>query len=327
MRYIMYGAGAIGATIGARLFEAGHEVVLIARGEHARAMERDGLRFGTPAGEVTLRIPVAEHPARIAWRDDDVVFLTMKSQDTASALHDLAAAAPEHVAVVCAQNGVENERQTLRRFANVHAMCIMLPATYLEPGVVFAHGVPQTGILDVGRYPSGSDEVDAQIARDLEGAHFSSEPRADVMRWKYTKLLMNLGNALEAACGRAARASALFARAKAEAVACFDAAGIAFASDEEDAARRAGRMAIHTGGTVEHRGGSSWQSLVRGTGSIEADYLNGEIVLLGRLHGVPTPVNAMLQRLANRMAVERIAPGSLQLADLEAELLASAPAG
>jgi 2-dehydropantoate 2-reductase len=324
MRYVMYGAGAIGATIGARLFEAGHEVVLIARGEHARAMERDGLRFGTPTGEATLRIPVVEHPTRIAWRDDDVVFLTMKSQDTESALHDLCTAAPQHVAVVCAQNGVENERRAVRRFPNVHAMCIMLPATYLEPGVVFAHGVPRTGILDLGRYPAGSDDVDARIARDLERANFSSEPRVDIMRWKYAKLLMNLSNALEAACGGGARETALFARAKAEAIACFGSAGIPFVSDEEDAARRAGRLAVHTGGAVEHRGSSSWQSLVRGTGSIEADYLNGEIVLLGRLHGVPTPVNAMLQRVANRMVVERIAPGSLRITDLDAELLASA---
>jgi 2-dehydropantoate 2-reductase len=321
----MYGAGAIGATIGARLFEAGHEVVLIARGEHARVMERDGLRFGTPAGEATLRIPIAEHPANIAWRDDDVVLLTMKGQDTASALLDLNAAAPERIAVVCAQNGVENERAALRRFANVHAMCIMLPATYLEPGVVYAHGVPNTGILDLGRYPGGIDELDVRIAHDLEGAHFSSEPREDVMRWKYTKLLMNLGNALEAACGRSARESALFARAKTEALACFEAAGIAYASDEEDAARRNGRLAIHSGGAVQHRGGSSWQSLERGTGSIEVDYLNGEVVLIGRIAGVPTPVNAMLQRLANRMAAERIAPGSLKVADLDAELLASGP--
>jgi 2-dehydropantoate 2-reductase len=57
-------------------------------------------------------------------------------------------------------------------------------------------------------------------------------------------------------------------------------------------------------------GGSSWQSLTRGTGSIEADYLNGEIVLLGREHGVPTPVNEVLQRLANQAARERQAPGS-----------------
>ncbi|WUJ19490.1 hypothetical protein OHS70_07955 [Streptomyces sp. NBC_00390] len=41
-------------------------------------------------------------------------------------------------------------------------------------------------------------------------------------------------------------------------------------------------------------GGSTWQSLVRGTGSIETDHLNGEMVLLGRQQGVPTPVNEVL---------------------------------
>jgi 2-dehydropantoate 2-reductase len=65
---------------------------------------------------------------------------------------------------------------------------------------------------------------------------------------------------------------------------------------------------------------SSWQSLARGTGTIEADYLNGEIVLLGRLYGVPTPVNVLLQQVANRMAREGLPPGSMTVADLEAQL-------
>ena len=62
--------------------------------------------------------------------------------------------------------------------------------------------------------------------------------------------------------------------------------------------------------------GSSWQSLARGTGNIEADWLNGEIVLLGRLHGVATPVNELLRSTANRMATEGIAPGSIAAEDL-----------
>jgi 2-dehydropantoate 2-reductase len=63
-------------------------------------------------------------------------------------------------------------------------------------------------------------------------------------------------------------------------------------------------------------GASSWQSLARGTGSIEADYLNGEIVLLGRIHGVPTPVNLVLQRLASTAAREGWRPGSLPADEL-----------
>ncbi len=55
-------------------------------------------------------------------------------------------------------------------------------------------------------------------------------------------------------------------------------------------------------------GASMWQSLARGV-SIEADYLNGEIVLLGRLHGVPTPVNAALLDLVKQAAREGITAG------------------
>jgi 2-dehydropantoate 2-reductase len=67
-------------------------------------------------------------------------------------------------------------------------------------------------------------------------------------------------------------------------------------------------------------GGSSWQSLARHTGNIEADWLNGEIVLLGRVHQIPTPVNELLQATANRMAAQGSAPGSIPAEELLAQL-------
>ena len=70
----------------------------------------------------------------------------------------------------------------------------------------------------------------------------------------------------------------------------------------------------------EWAGSSSRQSLARGTGSIEADYLNGEIVLLGRLHSVPTPVNELLQREANAAALARLPPGSIPIEVVAAKL-------
>jgi 2-dehydropantoate 2-reductase len=51
--------------------------------------------------------------------------------------------------------------------------------------------------------------------------------------------------------------------------------------------------------------GSSWQSLQRCTGDIETDYLNREIVLLGRLYGVLTPANELMQQLARECATGR----------------------
>lgn len=320
MRFIVYGAGAVGGTIGGRLAQHGHEVVLVARGAHHEAIAERGLRLRTPSGDHVLRAPVVRRPSELAISADDVVVLAVKTQDTEEALTDLAAVAPPALPIVCAQNGVENERLALRRFEHVHAMCVMLPATHLEPGVVVAHGAPLSGVLDVGRYPSGTDEVTEAVASALDGSEFSSRAEPKVMRRKHAKLLLNLGNALEAACGPAARGSELGQRARHEALDCYRAAGIDAASAEEDAARRGDLVRIEEVEGAERGGGSSWQSLARGAGSIEADHLNGEIVLLGRLHGVPVPVNALLQRVANGMAREREAAGSRTLAQLEAAL-------
>jgi 2-dehydropantoate 2-reductase len=131
------------------------------------------------------------------------------------------------------------------------------------------------------------------------------------MRWKYRKLLMNLANAVEALCGPEGRSSAPAREAQREGKQALAAADIDVASSEEDRERRGDYLQLSPTSSGQWRGGSSWQSLARGAGSIEADFLNGEIVLLGRELGVPAPVNEMLQRLANQAARERRAPGSL----------------
>ncbi len=310
MRFVIYGAGAIGGAIGGRLFEHGHDVVLLARGAHYEAMRDRGLRLVDPDADTTLPVSVANHPSQVDLRADDVVVLAMKTQDTQGALHALTETAPPEIAIVCAQNGVENERLALRHFAHVYAMCVMCPATHLEPGVVQASSTPITGLLDLGRYPRGLDERAGVIAAALEGSTFESAPRADIMRWKYTKLLMNLGNAAEALCGQVDGLGEIVRRARSEGAAVLAAAGIDAASREEDQERRANRMQMKPIAGAMRGGGSSWQSLQRGTGTIEVDYLNGEIVMLGRKHDVGTPINATLQRLANDAARRHASPGS-----------------
>jgi 2-dehydropantoate 2-reductase len=321
MRFMVYGAGAIGGAIGGRLFEAGHDVTLVARGDHLWALRDDGLTLVSPDGSATLRPPAVGHPAEADLRDGDVVILAMKSQDTAAALADLAPHAPPGVRVLCAQNGVDNERVTLRFFPHVYAVAVMLPATHLHPGVVVAHLAPTTGLLDLGRYPEGVDAVAEEVSAALSGATFGSQARQDIMRWKYRKLILNLGNAVEAVCGpEAARSTLLVRMARAEGEACLQAAGIDAVSIEDDKTRRGDLFQLRQVPGHERQGGSSWQSLARGLRSIETDYLTGEIVLLGRLHRVPTPVNELLQRLANRMVAEGRPPGTVAAEDVLARL-------
>jgi 2-dehydropantoate 2-reductase len=320
MRFIVYGAGGIGGVIGGRLFEFGHPVVLIARGAHFEAIRERGLEVRSATREAVLPIDVVDHPAALAAAPDDVVILAMKTQDTQEALEALAATAPADVAIVCAQNGVENERLALRHFPNVYGMCVMCPTAHLEPGVVEAHADPIAGLLDVGRAPSGVDDTATAVAAALEASTFESIPRPDVMRWKYVKLLMNLGNAVEALCGHADGAAEISRRARSEGASVLRAAGIDVASQEEDRERRAERLQARPPRGTPRGGGSTWQSLRRGTGRVEADYLNGEIVLIGRSIGVATPVNALLQRLANAAARERAEPGSTSPATIVALL-------
>jgi 2-dehydropantoate 2-reductase len=322
VRYIIIGAGAIGGTIGGRLFQSGHDVLLVARGAHYEALRYGGLRLITPEGDARLPIPVTDRPVRLG--DDDVLVLATKTQDTTAALDPWVDApvggdgtAAERLPLVCAQNAVENERVALRRFDRVYGMCVWLPALHLEPGIVASYGRPLSGMLPIGRYPQGVDGTAERIAADLTTSNFAGFAVADVMRWKYAKLLTNLGNAVEALCGHEDGRQKIAQRAYEEGRAVLDAAGIPYASREEERATRGDSVEVGPLDGVTRGGGSSWQSLARGSGSIETGYLNGEIVLIGRLHGVPTPVNLVLQRESDRFARERLAPGTLGVEALE----------
>ncbi|MET0728582.1 MAG: 2-dehydropantoate 2-reductase N-terminal domain-containing protein [Acidimicrobiales bacterium] len=319
MRFVVIGAGAIGGVVGGRLTEHGHDVLLVARGAHHDAIAADGLLVRSPEGDVRVDVPVVDSPAAAGLGEDDVVLVAVKGQDMLGVLDGLSHA-PVDTPVVCLQNGVDNERQALRRFRRVYAVPVLCPAAHLVPGVVEASSAPVTGIFDIGRYPAGVDDVAESVAAALSASRFSSVARPDVMRFKWSKLLMNLGNALEAACGPIPLDSRLHRAARAEGRAALAAADIDCATGEEDRDRRADLLSVQPVAGAIRGGGSSWQSLARGTRSIEADQLNGEIVLLGRLHGVPTPVNELLQKTANELARIGAPPASLREEELFARL-------
>ncbi len=319
MRIVMFGAGGVGSVIGGRLQQHadahGHEITLVARGAHCAAIRATGLTINDPSGSVTVAVPVAEHIADVELDEGDVVFMTMKSQDSTVALDDLRRHAPA-VSVVCAQNGVDNERMAARRFADVYAMCVMLPAAFMVPGAVDASGAPHNAILDIGRYPTGTDATSTAIAAALEASGLASRSIPDVMRWKHTKLLMNLANAVDALVSDVENSNVLIGPAREEAEACFAAAGIDRVSDADDQERRRDVLAPRPVPTTTlpegtRRGGSTWQSFVRGARTTEVDWLNGEIVLLGRAHGVPTPINRLLCDVTAWAAANRVAPRSL----------------
>ncbi|MFI5915326.1 ketopantoate reductase family protein [Dactylosporangium sp. NPDC051541] len=307
MRIVIIGAGAVGGVVAARLAASGTDVAVVARGPHLAAIREGGLLLREATGDSVHHLPAFATPAEVDWRPGDVAVLAVKSNSTEEVLAQL----PRDVPVVCLQNGVANERAALRLFPDVYGICVMLPSAHLEPGVVIAQCHPVPGILDIGRIPGSVDARAEELAATLVKAGFVAEARPDIMRRKYTKLLMNLGNAAEALCGRGEGADEAAAYLRAEGEGVLRAAGIEYATSAEDRERRGDILRMVPVAGQVRGGGSTWQSLARGTGTVEADYLNGEIVLLARLHGRPAPANEQARRLVIAAADRGDTPGTM----------------
>ncbi len=310
-RYVVIGAGAIGATVGAQLQRGGRDVVLVARGEHAAAMRDQGLELHTPDGVERIAVRVARL-SDYRPEPSDVVILCVKSHHTEGILAELAAQYVDHVPVgqrlplVCLQNGIENERRARRYFNTVVGGCLMMPAVLVRPGRVAASGAPLLGIIDLGLIGSAHHPVIDQLAQDLRTVRFDSTVRTDIMRWKRAKLIRNLDNALDA-LGRPPEDEDLVGRRVSQAVRnearrVFAALHLDVVDDDAWARYRGDRVVAAHMTVTDGASTSTWQSLARGTGSTEIDFLNGEISMLGREAGVPTPVNDALRDLVRRLA-------------------------
>jgi len=334
MRFIVYGTGAVGGTIAARLSHAGLPVVCIARGEHLREMRKNGLILHTPEQVITAHPDLVEHPRDIQFTDEDIVLLCMKSQHTEAALQDLHSVAGNDVPVVCVQNGVVNERLTSMLFSRVYACVVVVPALYQQPGVVACHASGRSGILDIGWYScttqDKADPILDSLTKALERAGFGSRATPDIMAWKYAKLTTNLGNIIQAAVKRPSTndevdrqswrdaSRGLSTQLHSEARACFAAAGIDCLTQEDINARceeEAVNMRANIAG-IDRIGGSTLQSMLRGTGNIETDHLNGEIVILGKRYNIPTPANAVMQNIGREMMEKKLDIGHYSIEEI-----------
>lgn len=171
MRLLIWGAGAIGGTLGAYLARAGHDITFVDRAaEHVAAMNERGLAITGPIAEFTARAP-AFTPATLSGRWQKVL-LCVKAQDTRKAAQAIAPYLTANGYIVSVQNGlneleiaaVVGEKCTMGCFVN-------FGADYQEPGVILFGG---RGAVVVG-------EIDGSLTPRLEQLHqtlLDFEPKA-----------------------------------------------------------------------------------------------------------------------------------------------------
>jgi 2-dehydropantoate 2-reductase len=323
-RYVIFGAGAIGSAIAALLTQSGSRVVCVARPAYAEAL-RHGIVIKENGSELCVSVDAVSAARDLAPEADDVALITTKSQATERAVDDLFEAYGETLPVVCLQNGVRNEEIAARKFRRVYAGLVFLSAVQLDPSAI---ELPQGRSVAIGCYPSGVDDLALDLCADLTRAGFEAMTSAYVMSMKWGKLVANLNNATTTITGywleRAMLDPAmrrLMLAVREEGLRVLDAAGIAVEPPaDEPSPIRIREMTDKLREPPKHpydpnrsngprTYSSMWQDLHLGRKAHEAEFLNGDIVAIGRKLGIPTPLNSTLLEIVDRMFAEALSPG------------------
>lgn len=317
MRSLIWGAGAIGGTLGAYLARAGGEVTLVDTVvEHVDAIARNGLRVTGPIGDFTVRVPAfTPHTLVGAW---DEIILATKAHHTAVAVRALLPHLTAGGYVVSAQNGLnELEIAGVVGAARTVGAFVNFGADYLEPGVIHhaGHGAVVVGEIDGRITPRVAAIRDAW-------RHF--DPRAIVTPniWGYLwgkeaygamlfataltnesiadALAMPAYRPLYIALAREILAVAAARAVGPEAFDGFDPAAYLTTAPAGAAERSLDALVAHNRRSAKSHTGI-WRDLAVRRRPTEVDAQLGIVVTLGVQAGVPTPLTAHLVALVHEI--------------------------
>ena len=312
MQLVVYGAGAIGSLVGARLHQAGIDVTLVGRKPHVEAIAASGLLLKSAGGSQRVRLSTTTSLTESA----DIVLLTVKSQDVTRACREIAQLNGD-ATVVTMQNGVRSDQEAAAVLGRDRIIgCVLnVSASYLEAGVVEQN---TNALLQLGVPFRESARRMAPVVEIL-GKALRTQVVPDIARARWTKLMANLNNAIMTIVGLPIGAALRHQGLARLAIATIrEGVRIArlggFPLDDSARARTfrlmarlpkpiadlvfAGRLARDFPPDSQF-GPSTLQSLRRGSSS-ELDYLNGEIVAVGERLGRTTPYNRGLLDLGRQ---------------------------
>jgi Ketopantoate reductase len=316
-RYLIVGAGAIGALLAAQWTLARVPTTLVARGAAYDVISRDGVRVRRPQGDDVVRVEVVSSVAEARPTARDAIVLAVKAQDAEAAVAALAwlplvgsRGVVADLPILTLQNGLATEEIALRRFDTVIGVSIGIPASHLEPGVVVSPAYPLVGAAWIGGYPSPLPGAEEEHRLAFARAGFAAEIEPDIAAAKRRKLIANLRNVVDVFAASLEEADAAEAALKIEARDVFARTGLPVAPPPiADVRLQIGAVAGHEPGHL-----STWQSFARGTSS-EVDFLSGEIALLARFAGISAPLNSAVARALGAHAARGGRPNELPLPD------------
>ena len=203
MKLCVFGAGAVGGHIAAKLAASGEDVSVIARGAHLRAIRQNGLKLLHGEKTILARPRASERPADFG--PQDCVFVTLKANMLGAFADGAAPLLGPDSAVVFVQNGIPwwyaRELPRLdpggRLARKIAAERIIGGVAYsanevVEPGVI-KNFVPGNNMLVVGEPDRSSSRRIIPLREILEKADLSSPAVEDIRQSIWAKLLQNLG--------------------------------------------------------------------------------------------------------------------------------------
>lgn len=294
LRVVVVGAGAVGGYVGAALSLSGHDVTLVARGEHGRQMAEGGVVVETSAGEHSARPRVVHRLEEAAGASADVVMVAVKAGDLAGVAPGLSSILAADGVVIPLLNGLDSEAELAREVGADHVVgaITQLSARVVAPGRVRVDGPSRITLAPLA--PPELPKVE-RLARVLSSERLLCEARPDLSRLLWNKLLWNAPfNAVCALTRRTAgealevpELEALLRAAMREVVEVARAEGVEIrdsAIDRNIEVTRTGHRA-----TVP----SMLQDVLRGRPT-EAHALQGAVIERARRHAIATPVLGML---------------------------------
>ncbi len=189
---VIYGAGAIGATICGFLIPHYDQIHLLARGDNAKAMKSRGLILYQKVNYDPEPIPVKVIEDLNEKSSVDVVVVVVKNYDLEEVAKDIFSKLGDKPIIVALQNGVENQKVLPKYFSKVIYGVIVISAWRDEPGIF---GFKNKGLIILGTIDNKLQSTIEKISR-IFNLGFPTKVTKRLQDAVYTKMIMNLGNSI-----------------------------------------------------------------------------------------------------------------------------------